>query len=429
MSEATLTLQANQAAQYDFLWDQAPGETLYQGGWGAGKSWAGSRKLVMLTMASGTDSLAVAPTYGDLFRFVVPALRDACQHLSVPFIDKSSAQEMPGVQIGAHWCHTMTAEKPQRFAGFEVGQCWIDEGARIRESPDNPLMDAPTQIRSRLRSGDRLHLLVTTTPEGAETWVQRDFIDNPAAFRRAYIGSTRRNAHLPPQYIENIKASVPPELLDQYLEGSAVNYVADRAHPQYTDAVHIQGYTPNEHLPVHLGADFNVSPMTWVLAQEVPGSGRLHVFDEVVIDDGATVDVAMRKATQQGWGKFPVVNLHLDRSAKNRSTVGPAQYDAIMRLARDLGWNVSGNVDGVNPPINARIDNLSTRLMAGDGTVRLLIDPRCEKLRHDLLHTSRGSNGYNPGRDGKLGHILDALGYLCWDLDRKGQVGAVSWFG
>jgi hypothetical protein len=154
----------------------------------------------------------------------------------------------------------------------------------------------------------------------------------------------------------------------------------------------------------------------------------MHVIDELVISDGATVQLAMRRAHDVGWGSYPAVHLHLDKSSKNRSTTGPAQWSVIRDAASGYGWNIIGNASGVNPPINARIDNLSSWLMDGNGSVKLRIDPRCDKLLGDLAFTSRGSNGYNPGRNGDMGHILDALGYLLWDM-RKKPAQAVAWFG
>ena len=72
-------VSGNQPAQHAFLWDMLPGETCYQGGLGSGKSWAGARKLLILHSANQCKSMAVAPTYGDLLRFVIPALIDALE--------------------------------------------------------------------------------------------------------------------------------------------------------------------------------------------------------------------------------------------------------------------------------------------------------------------------------------------------------------
>jgi hypothetical protein len=84
--------------------------------------------------------------------------------------------------------------------------------------------------------------------------------------------------------------------------------------------------------------------------------------------------------------------------------------------ARLLGLTLTGDAYGVNPPINTRINLLCRMIQDAAGVSRLTVDPKCVRLIDDLEKTSRGPNGYLPGKDGKRGHILDALGYVAWDL-------------
>lgn len=420
-------LSGNQTPQHRFLWDLAAGESLYIGGLGSGKSWAGARKLLLLHQRNRCPGLAVAPTYGDLHRFVIPALVAACREWRWPIKDESRG-DVPRLIVGGFPIWLLSAENPERFAGFEVGHAWVDEGARIKTSTD-PLRDAPTQIRSRIRAAatgpaHRLHLLVTTTPEGMDTWVQRDFIDQPGD-RRHYRGLTAANPALPRDYIDRLMATFSADVARQYLEGLAVDVGGMRAHPGFLASANVRDMLWDEAKPVHLGADYNVDPMCWCLAQHV--GEELRVMDELIITGGTTVDVAMHEAQARGWGKRVVV-MHPDKSSKARSTVGDPEFTVMQREARALSWRFSGSAGGVNPPVAARIANLSRLCLAADGRRRLVVHPRCKRIIEELERTQRlTSGGYDPGDDGSRGHILDALGYVAWDVARPyAQAGAVS---
>ena len=419
-------IAGNQPAQHDFLWDLAPGESLFQAGLGSGKTWAGSRKLLMLHAINKCKGLAVAPTYGDLQRFVVPALIEALEDWKWPYKDRTSA-EVPAIIVGDHPIFILSAEDPARFAGFEVGHLWGDEPARYKVNKNNPLKDAPSQIRTRLRDKNAkvLHACWTGTPEGIDTWIQRDFVANPISERRIYIGKTRGNALLPLGYVKSLLASLPAEVADQYLNGIACSLAANRAHPGFTEAGNVAEFVLDERLPVHLGSDYNVDPMAWCLMQ-VHGD-KLMVWDELFITGGTNVENAMAEAHAKGWGKY-VVHLHPDKSAKARSTVGDPEFRVMQQSASGYGWRYRGTAGGANPPVASRIANLSRLCLNASGARNLIVHPRCKRIIDELMRTARLDSGqYDPGVNGDRGHLLDALGYPAYELfGPKPKSGAVS---
>ena len=403
-----------------------PGETCYQGGLGSGKSWAGARKLLILHSANQCKSMAVAPTYGDLLRFVIPALIDALEEWQWPYRDRTSS-EVPHIEVGGFKIYTMSAEDPSRFAGFEVGAGWIDEGPRIKCNKANPLKDAPTQIRTRLRAkqAKSLHLLWTGTPEGIETHIQRDFVIKPLPGSRIYIGKTRDNPELPDSYIQSLLASLPAEVADQYLNGIACSLAGNRAHPGFAVAGNVAPFELVASLPVHMGCDYNVDPMSWCLSQ-VQG-GKLMVWDELFITGGTNVENAMAEAHAKGWGNY-VVHMHPDKSAKARSTVGDPEFRVMQQAASGYGWRHKGSAGGANPPVASRIANLSRLCLNAAGERHLIVHPRCKRMIDELTRTARLDSGqYDPGVNGDRGHLLDALGYPAYELmGPKPKAGGVT---
>lgn len=202
----------NQPGQRDFFNDMARGSSLYAGGWGAGKTWAGARKFLRLHQLNRCPGLAIAPTYGDLWRVMVPEIVRACDSVHWPCrVVKSEPRHL---MVGRYPIWLLSADAPERFAGFEVGHIWGDEAARFATSSD-PLRDAPTQIRSRLRHPDAqvLHALYTTTHEGTGSWVYRDWIAKAKDGHRAYKGRTAGNRALPTEYLADRLATLSAELV------------------------------------------------------------------------------------------------------------------------------------------------------------------------------------------------------------------------
>lgn len=428
----SITVTGNQPKQTGFLVDCQPGWTLAQGGWGSGKTWVGARKFLIIHVTNNCPGMVVAPTHDGLWLYCVPELERACEEWGLAYSTHPNGrgkQKKPHMVIEGQLVWLFSAEKPAHITGVEVGHVWCEEAARYKADPSNPLMNAPLQIRGRLRHKDArtLHGLVTTTPEGIDTWVQRDFIDEATRKpgHRHWIIPTRGNSALREQYTTDLMGSVPADLVEQYLNGLAVSYVANRAHPTFTKVHHVNDTIAwNDALPGHIGCDYNVSPMCWIAGQVV--GDELHVLDEIVIEDFGQVDAAVHLAHSKGiagtLGKDGalvrprLVTFHPDKSAKARNTVGDPEFTVMASTAKALRWNFNGDPFGVNPPVDARINLVSRTVRDALGRSRLKVHPRCKHFIENMERTGRGSIGYDPGKNGKLGHILDAFGYWVWDV-------------
>ena len=427
-----IALTGNQRAQVDFLADVDAGWSCYSGGWGSGKTWAGARKFLALHLMNECPGLVVAPTYSALWLLCVPEIERVCGEWGLDyqlFPNGHGKDKAPHAMLEGQPIWLFSAEEPRAIAGFEVGHIWGDEAARWPANRSDPLRSALLQVRGRLRhkAAKVLHGLLTTTPEGTETPIERDFAD-PATRRRdhrLYVGTTRANNALPTQYFQDLMGAIPAELIDQYLDGKAVSYIANRAHPTFTQAANVDSSLAwNDVLPLHIGADYNVAPMCWHAAYWHMDEYR--IIDELVLPDFGQVDAAMHEATRRGWGgrvgpdgrvtQPRMVVFHPDKSAKARSTVGDSEFVAMTQRARALGWNYGGNAAGVNPPVDARINLVSRLVRDATGRASLKVHPRCVWTIEDFERTGRGSSGYDPGTEGRRGHMLDGIGYSVWDV-------------
>jgi len=106
-----------------------------------------------------------------------------------------------------------------------------------------------------------------------------------------------------------------------------------------------------------------------------------------------------------------------DKSSKNRSMTGNTQFTVLMDTAHSLGWKASGSADGRNPDINDRINMVSTYILNMKGERNLKVHERCKRLISEFNKTGRTKTGaYDSGKKGEFGHILDAIGYVVWEL-------------
>lgn len=160
----------------------------------------------------------------------------------------------------------------------------------------------------------------------------------------------------------------------------------------------------SEHLKRHgkpflyLGMDFNVSPMTAVIAYVV--NNVIYIYDELYQLNSDTFQ-ACKELKQKGYygTVFP------DSTGGNRSTTGTTNFDILKNEGFSLQYTH-------NPYQLDRVNNVN-RLFAQD---RIIINNSCVKLINDLEKVSWLGAKLDQKTDSMLTHVSDSLGYLAWGL-------------
>jgi len=155
--------------------------------------------------------------------------------------------------------------------------------------------------------------------------------------------------------------------------------------------------------PLLIGMDFNICPMTAVIAQRA--GDQCQVFDEILLVNSNTPEM-MREINRRYQGRHGAV--HADPSGAARKTSAPVgQTD--FTLIEQAGWPVYraaaySQMDRFNT-VNAMLCN-------AQGQRRLLLSPSCTHLikAFDGLTYKEGTK--IPDKSSGLDHISDALGYL-----------------
>lgn len=194
-------------AQRDF-WRSTSRYTLFAGGVGSGKTWAGAAKILMMPPSRG---IVVAPTY--------QLLKDAAQSVFFEICDPgliashNRSDNITRLKNGVEilW---RSADKPERLVGINAGWAWGDEWSFVSE-------DAHLRLIARLRRAPGM-FWATTTPNGLNWLYDRAVVagdDWSVVHAKTYD-----NPHLPEDYIQSLKSQYTSEYAEQELEGLFVNF-------------------------------------------------------------------------------------------------------------------------------------------------------------------------------------------------------------
>lgn len=368
----------------------------FVGGFGSGKTAAAMARAMHLKGKCPASSIAYyLPTYPliqDIAFERFPALLEA---KSIPFkLNKQEAvMEIPG--MGRIVFRNM--EQPDRIVGYEVAHSLVDE---IDTMAADKARQAWNKIiaRNRQKCGMPNSVGVATTPEGFK-FVYDRWQRNPATGYKLFRAKTEENAaNLPGDYIDNLKASYPPNLLLAYLGGEFVNLTQGSVYPEFDRALNATGETILTSEPLHIGQDFNVGKMASVVA--VLRDGEPHVVDELVGILDTPALIATIKSRYVGHS----IIIYPDASANRRQPNNASETDiALLRAAKFQVFTAPSN-----PAVKDRV--LAVNQMISSRRLRVNPD-KCPVLVECLEKQAYDKNG-EPAKDSDLDHSPDALGYF-----------------
>ena len=362
-------------------------------GLGAGKSFALAHYCIgrMLTNPE-TMGLICAATYSQLRDSILTELFRQLDTLGL----KYSYSTLTGyIELHANGARvkTFSLENYEVLRGIEVGWIAIDEACLAKEDAYKVAIG-----RLRCRRSKALECRIVSTPKGFDYLYDR-FVGEKLSPGHELIHATAfDNPYLPDGYLDSLAAGYDEkmyrqEVLAEFVSNAEGNvyYAFDRTEHANKRVIRVPS------VPIWVGMDFNVNPMTAVLANVV--SGNLQVFDEVYLKNSNTYE--MRNEIRE---RYPdaLINVAPDASGSSRKTSSTKSDHMILREA---GFKV--HTAKKNPAIEDRYNTVNGRLREG----RIATDPiKCPMLVRDLERvTHEGNPSY-------LTHISDALGYLAWQI-------------
>lgn len=358
--------------------------TLLKGGIGSGKSYGGALHCVdMIKTNPHSPGLIGANSYKQLSDATLRTLFGVLEEFKIRY--RYNAQKnilYAGPKM--FWCRSM--ENYDDLRGIEIGDFWLDETRDTKEEAFKVLLG-----RVRHPRANRFRGLCTTSPSGFN-WLHDYFVVNRRPGFGMVEASSMDNHHLPAHYIESLMSSYDSKMIRQEVYGEFINLVADAVYYSFDRTKNVRAFEPLD-LPLRIGMDFNVNPMTAVIGWVTHDT--IYIWDEAFLTDSNTYKMS-EHLIAEGYGHCDVIP---DGTGKALKTSSAGVSDHI--ILEQYGFDVLASTN----PFAVDRHNCVNGLLE---KARIVIHPRCVRLIKDLEQVSRGKN------DPMLTHISDALGYLAW---------------
>ncbi len=397
---------------------------VYQGGFGSGKTWAGSLLGVLLALKfPGIAGLVGAQTYSLVRDTTLSTyfehLENFGMHEGKDYFFNKSAQKLEfkngSSVLFRHF------DEPNKLKSLNLGFVEIEEMSDIPYSTFKMLLG---RMRQHIRpdwKGFKYRVFGHTNPENRKGWIYKTFITSKLPNFRFIQAPSTENIHLPKAYLENMK-----NLYDE-------NYYKINVLGQFDDSSNnlvIKNFDENNlkklryirDLPLHISCDFNVDPMCWLLGYK--DAERAYFIDEIVLENTTTVLACEEFFRRYGEHRGRII-INGDASGDNRSCTSEyTNYILMKKCLSGFGFRfVDIEIRAFNPLIKNRINAFNCLVKSQNGDRRLFIDPKCKKLLYNIenLKYREGSSildlpAYSTIRQNPetkfLGHPFDAASYL-----------------
>ena len=249
--------------------------------------------------------------------------------------------------------------------------------------------------------------LFISTPDGTASWFYDLWCyceDDPTEEWRRWCFTTIEGGNVPAEEVEAARAQLDARTFRQEFEASFEN-LSGLVAVSFSDANISTEAADINVLPLLLGVDFNVDPMSGICA--VKADNTLYVFDEIMLTGGATTwDFADEVTRRYGIDRRIIACPDPTGGARKTSGVGVTDH-AILRKS---GFTVQTPRSPWK--IRDKITAVNTALLDAAGTRRVLIHPRCKELIKSLRTLTYAPGTGLPNKNLGVDHAFDAFGYL-----------------
>jgi len=266
--------------------------------------------------------------------------------------------------------------------------------------------------------------LFISTPDGTASWFyelwQYAATDDPNWKRWSF--TTIEGGNVPPEEVEAARAQLDARTFRQEFEASFEN-LSGLVAVSFSDANISTDAKDIPILPLLLGVDFNVDPMSGICA--VRDGETLYVFDEIIMTGGATTWDFAEEVTRR-YGVERRVIACPDPTGGARKTQGVGFTDHT--ILRKSGFSVSSPKSPWK--VRDKITAVNTALLDATGTRRCKIHPRCRELIKSFRTLTYTPGTGLPNKNLGVDHAFDAFGYLClqqFNLAKAGLMGKTSY--
>lgn len=220
---------------------------------------------------------------------------------------------------------------------------------------------------------------------------------------------TITSPYIPRAEIEAARKDMDEKSFRQEFEAS-FETMSGRVYHPFDRTVHVGKYEFNPKLPIWIGQDFNIDPMSSIIMQPQP-SGEVWVVDEVVLP-GSNTEETCAELERLYWRNIHNITVYPDPAGGQRQH---ARGETDLDIFREKGFKRL-KYRKKNPAVADRVNAVNKMLKSADGTVRLRVNSRCKHLIKALEQTIYVAGSRDVDKRAGIEHAADALGY-CMELE------------
>lgn len=247
-------------------------------------------------------------------------------------------------------------------------------------------------------------VLMCGTPKGYGNWSYEMYLKGKQDSEwDSFQFTTLEGGMVSQAEIEQAKSDLDARTFRQEFEGTFENYAGAiyyNFHPIESVVDKQLDWTK----PLHLGLDFNVSPMSACVAQFE--RDKIYFMDEIVIY-GSNTDEMCEEIRNRYGSKVPIF-IYPDPACRQRKTSAGGRTD--LSILQNAGFNVKAKTR--HTPVRDRINTVNSRLKDSKGIRHIFISKNCRYLLKGLQRQTYKEDTNIPNKEDGFDHMNDALGYL-----------------
>lgn len=209
---------------------------------------------------------------------------------------------------------------------------------------------------------------------------------------------------IPEEEIKSAREDMDPKSFQQEFEASFEN-MSGRVYHQFDRKIHVGDYPFNPKLPIWVGQDFNVDPMSTVILQPQP-NGELWAVDEIFFHNSNTQEVC-EELERRYWRYTNQVIIYPDPAGGNRSS---ARGESDLDIFREKGFKKI-KYRKKHPPVVDRINAVNRMCKDAAGNIRLRVNKKCYNVITSLEQTIYKEGSPEVNKSMGVEHMADAIGY------------------
>jgi len=209
---------------------------------------------------------------------------------------------------------------------------------------------------------------------------------------------------IPPEEIEAARADMDEKSFRQEFEASFES-MSGRVYYPFDRKVHVGEFAFNPALPIWIGQDFNIDPMSSCIMQPQE-NGDVLVVDEISLDGSNTTETVNEIERRYFKQQNQVVIFPDPAGAYRQHARGESDLDIFReRNFKRIRYRKK------HPPIADRVNAMNRMLMTADGKTRLRVTSKAKKTIESLEQTLYKEGSREIDKKPSVEHMTDAAGY------------------